>query len=514
MSAVERHDAIEHIATCGHCREQVGALVALMRTPQITTEVVQLNSAPLTAAVSAPARANRQSRRRTLWTATTVLAAAASAWLFVRPSSTPPVTREHGDATITANAAPVPLFPLGDVTNANTLRWSAVSGTDRYRVTLYDALANVLFETQLTDTSVAIPGSVHLERGRSYLWKVEDRTGWDRWASSELMEFRVDSAGNTSPPLPQFSNSPAVEASERDSLRIRARLLSDSALASAIRADPHEVRDALASSLSLAVHGPETNRGDELSTAKRIAAAYSSAWHDDYLARQVATFSSWPANRRATKLLGDSIRRAGVTAFARDGTAPAIALWKIAAARAKVVGDTAGVASSYGNIGAALVDEGNADSARVYLGLSRSLAHTIGDIRVEANATASLAALSERGDDIGGARERYAQSIALRGRIGDTRGLASDYNSLAGIARTMGDFSQAQRQLELALALNRRNHQPEFAATNLVNLATLASLTGEFSRADTNYREALATWRAKKQWANVADALRGVGDLE
>ena len=156
----------------------------------------------------------------------------------------------------------------------------------------------------------------------------------------------------------------------------------------------------------------------------------------------------------------------------------------------------------------------NQIAPRLTSSVRRTLALAVGDIRVQANAIAELAGVSESRDDIAGARQYYAQAIALRTRIGDSRGLASDYNNLAGLAQDAGDFDGARRQLEAALAINRRDGRAEVAATNLVNLAGLASLTGDFGRAVSLYREALATWREREQWADMADALRGLGELE
>ena len=89
---------------------------------------------------------------------------------------------------------PVPLAPIGPVADAAILRWSAVAGADRYRVTLFDAGGRVVYEARLPDTVAALPDSIVLAPGRTYLWKVEARTGFDRWAASELVEFSI--AGN------------------------------------------------------------------------------------------------------------------------------------------------------------------------------------------------------------------------------------------------------------------------------------------------------------------------------
>jgi hypothetical protein len=83
---------------------------------------------------------------------------------------------------------------VGEVAAAPLLRWAAVDGADRYRVTLFDAGGGVLYESELGDTLTALPDSVELTPGRRYLWKVEARTDFDRWVGSELVEFSIAGA--------------------------------------------------------------------------------------------------------------------------------------------------------------------------------------------------------------------------------------------------------------------------------------------------------------------------------
>jgi len=77
------------------------------------------------------------------------------------------------------------------VAAVNELRWSPVAGADRYRVTVFDATGRVMYATEVSDTVVLFPNSVALVSGASYLWKVDARIGFDRWAVSALTEFRV-----------------------------------------------------------------------------------------------------------------------------------------------------------------------------------------------------------------------------------------------------------------------------------------------------------------------------------
>jgi CHAT domain-containing protein/tetratricopeptide (TPR) repeat protein len=248
--------------------------------------------------------------------------------------------------------------------------------------------------------------------------------------------------------------------------------------------------------------------------AGRIAAAYSIAWHDSLFVRQVSRFAAATPRWRTAKVTADSLRRAGVAAYGREGPGAAIAIWRRALSHADAIDDSAGAAATLGNIGAGFSRLGQLDSAGIYLERARRAARSVADVRVEANALAELAGVSEGRDSLAAARQRYAQVLPLRERIGDTRGLAADYNNLGLLAQRLGDMHEAQRDFQAALTLNRREGRDVVAATNLVNLAGLASLTGNFAQASAFYREALAIWRGRAQWADAADAFRGLGQLE
>ena len=58
-----------------------------------------------------------------------------------------------------------------------------------------------MWEVEGSDTAIAPPVSIAGQRGTAYLWKVEARTGWDRWVASELVEFSA-SAYREDPVMP------------------------------------------------------------------------------------------------------------------------------------------------------------------------------------------------------------------------------------------------------------------------------------------------------------------------
>lgn len=171
--------ALAHLAGCSHCRKAVGSVARAIAAPEVADEI----------------RASSTRSRRFPFKAVVPFAAAAALLLMVRlgwRSAEPEVT--HRAPTITASPAPLPLFPLGAVTGTSELRWSSISGADRYRVTLFDGSGRAALDAQVADTVLAIPDSIAIVPGQAYWWKVEARIGRDRWSASDLVDFTVTRA--------------------------------------------------------------------------------------------------------------------------------------------------------------------------------------------------------------------------------------------------------------------------------------------------------------------------------
>ena len=156
-----------HLASCSECRSELAAAVDTLRT------------APST--------------RRT---ATRVgLAAAVLALILLRSLPFPGGGRasQRREPSISATAPPVAIAPRGSSLTSSPLIWTRVSGADRYRVQLLDSAGTAIWHSETDDTAAALPDSVRLSPGASYFWRVEARTGWERWLPSELQYFTVRS---------------------------------------------------------------------------------------------------------------------------------------------------------------------------------------------------------------------------------------------------------------------------------------------------------------------------------
>lgn len=295
---------------------------------------------------------------------------------------------------------------------------------------------------------------------------------------------------------------PAASGPER--LGALARDGPQAALVEQVRRQPDDVREALRRLLAAA---------PPLAPAESLAVAYTIAWRDSFLLRQVARFRSSSREARATKVAVDSLRRAGSEALGRSGLAAATRLWRESVRRATEFGDTAGVAAGLGNIGRAFYEQQELDTAAAYWARSAELADRIGDFRTAGNAVGNLASVSKDRGDLRQAESLYARAGEIRRRTGDARGLAADENNRGLIAQTLGDFVGAERAFETALAANRAADRREPAAVNLLNLGNLAALAGDPDAAATRYTAALELYRSEGNRVGVAEVWHDIGLL-
>lgn len=130
-----------------------------------------------------------RSRRVARWpVALTAAAAVLAALVVFRPT---PIVRHLREPAITVTGAPVLASSTGILSTVPTFTWRSLPHADRYRVSLFDRDGAVLWESDVNDTSVHIPETVHIVRGVPYFWNVAARVGFDRWVTSDLVSFTV-----------------------------------------------------------------------------------------------------------------------------------------------------------------------------------------------------------------------------------------------------------------------------------------------------------------------------------
>ena len=181
LEPTARAVALQHLSSCTLCRQAVASVARALNDAAITHEI-QIAERP---------------RRRSapfLRVALPLAAAAVLVLLLRAPAGDSPV---HRGPPGTAAPAPVLRSPVGVVSAVTELVWTHVDGADSYRLTLFDASGGVLLTMSVADTLLILPDSVSLALNRTYLWKVDARIGFDRWATSELVPFSI---GRAAPP--------------------------------------------------------------------------------------------------------------------------------------------------------------------------------------------------------------------------------------------------------------------------------------------------------------------------
>ena len=160
-----------HLSACSDCRTEAAEVSRILRT--------------------AP---RRRLVRRSIWVPAAAAAALAVLWVGPRALRERPGS-PHREEAVTTTVAPRPIMPVGSVTTASALTWSSVPFATTYRIRLFDAEGNLLWEREVADTVAAIPDSIVVRSRLSYYWRVEAQTGFDRWAASDLVAFRVQRDG-------------------------------------------------------------------------------------------------------------------------------------------------------------------------------------------------------------------------------------------------------------------------------------------------------------------------------
>lgn len=178
----DKTGVLSHLAVCHRCCQATASLVRA------------LQSEPIAAALSEHvARRGAINRRLRIGAASALAAAAGLVGLLMVWPSEPAVTPApvHREPSVGVAAAAVLQEPIGESAAPEEFRWLPVSGADRYRVTVFDDQANVVWETETQETRAAPPATVGFRPGVQYLWKVAARVAWDRWVDSEFVRFSI-----------------------------------------------------------------------------------------------------------------------------------------------------------------------------------------------------------------------------------------------------------------------------------------------------------------------------------
>ena len=176
LPAGERRVAEDHLAECAACRDELVSLSKLVvdrarvrQWPRLGVSVAAVAAAVIAFAMIGPWRAAS------------------------RPSTAPADRmRESPLADGASRRAVAVVTPAeGDIVRPGTVRftWHPVAPNASYLLKVADD-TSVRWRIDTADTTVALPDSVQLERGRSYNWWVDALTAEGRVASTGVRRFR------------------------------------------------------------------------------------------------------------------------------------------------------------------------------------------------------------------------------------------------------------------------------------------------------------------------------------
>lgn len=167
LSSSERERIESHLATCAECRDEIadaGRIIATLPRSRPVRRGVIVSAAGI----------------------------AAMLLVFLWPRADRDLTtRQHRESAVTTTIPPTVIAPVGRVDAVDRFIWSAVPHTGFYDVRVFDPDGSVVWQSQTRDTVFTLPPTVGLRAGRTYYWKVEAHTGFDRSTSTELVEFSI-----------------------------------------------------------------------------------------------------------------------------------------------------------------------------------------------------------------------------------------------------------------------------------------------------------------------------------
>lgn len=167
MKAEERARIQSHLATCAECRDEVSDAARIIAT------LPRARAARWRVALPAAG-----------------IAAMLLVFLWPRADRDNAVP-QHRESAVTTTVAPVIVAPIGPVSVADVFTWTSVPHASTYSVRVFDSDGSVIWQRETTDTVLIPPPASTIRAGRSYYWKVEARTGFERSTSTDLVEFSI-----------------------------------------------------------------------------------------------------------------------------------------------------------------------------------------------------------------------------------------------------------------------------------------------------------------------------------
>jgi len=173
-----------HYLTCTRCQEELRLAAAIRKVLPEVREAGQTSGDS-----TAVALGHWGTRRASIYGVAAAIAAVLVGVAVVQPDGGETVP--HRDLETVEATVPGAEIPIGEVRSVAEFRWAPAVSADLYRISLYNATGDLLWQADTRETHVTLADTVLLVPGALYLRQVDARVGWDRWVNSELVRFTI-----------------------------------------------------------------------------------------------------------------------------------------------------------------------------------------------------------------------------------------------------------------------------------------------------------------------------------
>ena len=156
------------------------------------------------------------------------------------------------------------------------------------------------------------------------------------------------------------------------------------------------------------------------------------------------------------------------------------------------IGDRAGEAADYGNLGTVFQSLGEYDKAKEYLEKALSTGIEIGDRAKEAATYGNLGTVLMSVGEYDKAKKYTKKALEIRIETGDRAGEAADYGNLGIMFKSPGERDKAKEYLEKALEIRMEIGDRAGEAADYGNLGTVFQSLGDYNKAKEYLEKALA----------------------
>ncbi|MDY6878126.1 MAG: tetratricopeptide repeat protein [Chloroflexota bacterium] len=177
------------------------------------------------------------------------------------------------------------------------------------------------------------------------------------------------------------------------------------------------------------------------------------------------------------------------------------------------LGDRAGLATTYNNIGLIHKARGEYETALEWYERSLALCEELGDRAGLATTYNNIGATYKARGEYETALEWYMKDLAISEELGDRAGLAPTYNNIGGIYDARGEYETALEWYERSLALGEELGDRAVLAPTYNNIGLIYDARGEYETALEWYERSLALKEELGDRAGLATTYSNIGGI-